>query len=138
LESRELTKRRPKLTPRRYLLLYPFSKPQFEGLVRSAKTALITKRPEEKMAHRGVRQCSAILQQGVTDLQTTSVTEAWQHRVAWRVNEAAYRMGISRGTIYELAKKGELRLVKIAGRTLVPDSEIVRLTTLPAKADSAT
>ena len=50
-------------------------------------------------------------------------------RAAWRIDDAAYRMGISRVSIYKLAKEGKLKLVKIAGRTLVPEAEIARLTT---------
>ena len=37
-------------------------------------------------------------------------------------------MGIGRTSLYELAKAGQLTLIKIAGRTLVPRSEIERLT----------
>jgi excisionase family DNA binding protein len=48
-------------------------------------------------------------------------------RVAWRVNEAAFRLGVSRATIYKMASGGELRLIRIGGRTLIPDAEIKRL-----------
>ena len=48
-------------------------------------------------------------------------------RVAWRVNEAAFRLGVSRATIYKMASGGKLRLIKIGGRTLIPDAEIERL-----------
>ena len=41
-------------------------------------------------------------------------------RRAFRINEAAALLGISRSTIYKLAAEGQVRLVKIAGRTLVP------------------
>jgi len=47
--------------------------------------------------------------------------------LAWRINDAAKRLSPSRATIYKLASAGQLRLIKIAGRTLVPDSEIERL-----------
>lgn len=55
--------------------------------------------------------------------------EKWHDvaRLTWSVAEAARRIGIGKTSIYKLAKQGELRLVKIAGRTLVPDSEIARL-----------
>jgi excisionase family DNA binding protein len=46
---------------------------------------------------------------------------------ARRVLDACRVMGLSRSTLYSLAKKGELRFVKVAGRTLVPESEIDRL-----------
>jgi excisionase family DNA binding protein len=51
-------------------------------------------------------------------------------RFAYPVNHACYLMGIKRTLLYELAKNGELRLIKIAGRTLVPRSEIERLTSV--------
>ena len=48
-------------------------------------------------------------------------------RVAWRINERAFRLGVSRATIYKLAAAGKLRLIKVGGRTLIPDAEIMRL-----------
>ena len=47
--------------------------------------------------------------------------------VAWRINDGAQRLSLSRASIYKLAATGKLRLIKIAGRTLIPDSEIERL-----------
>ena len=49
-------------------------------------------------------------------------------RFAYPVNDACHALGIKRTSLYELAKAGELKLIKIAGRTLVPRSEIERLT----------
>jgi excisionase family DNA binding protein len=46
---------------------------------------------------------------------------------AWRVNDFCMAYGISRSKLYELAKEGKIRLVKIGGRTLVPASEGERL-----------
>jgi len=46
---------------------------------------------------------------------------------AWRVNDALLQLGISRATLYKMAGRGEIRLVKIGGRSLIPDSEIRRL-----------
>jgi excisionase family DNA binding protein len=46
---------------------------------------------------------------------------------AWRVNDALLQLGISRATLYKMANNGEIRLARIGGRTLVPDSEITRL-----------
>jgi excisionase family DNA binding protein len=40
---------------------------------------------------------------------------------------ASHALGISRTTIYNLAATGKIRLIKIGGRTLVPESEIDRL-----------
>ena len=45
----------------------------------------------------------------------------------WRINPACSTLGISRGSLYKLVKNGELRLIRIAGRSLIPDSEIRRL-----------
>lgn len=49
-------------------------------------------------------------------------------KMAYRVNEACQCLGIGRTSLYELVKAGDLKLIKIAGRTLVPRSEIERLT----------
>ena len=47
--------------------------------------------------------------------------------VAWRVDDAARQLGVGRSSIYKLAGEGKLRLVRIAGRTTVPDEEVLRL-----------
>ena len=49
---------------------------------------------------------------------------------AYRIDEACYVLGIGRTSLYELVKVGELKLIKIAGRSLVPNSEIERLTSV--------
>lgn len=49
-------------------------------------------------------------------------------RFAYRVDEACRALGIGRTSLYALVNAGELRLIKIAGRTLVPRSELERLT----------
>ena len=46
---------------------------------------------------------------------------------AWRVNDALPQLSISRSTLYALAAAGKLKLIRVAGRTLVPDTEIQRL-----------
>ncbi len=46
---------------------------------------------------------------------------------AWRIGDAVQQLSISRGTLYKMAAAGQIRLVKIGGRTTVPDSEIRRL-----------
>lgn len=51
-------------------------------------------------------------------------------RSAYPVDEGCHKLGIGRTSLYELAKTGEIKLIKIAGRTLVPRSEIERLTTV--------
>lgn len=47
---------------------------------------------------------------------------------AFRINDACRLLGIGRTTLYGLARSGQLKLIKIAGRSLVPRSEIERLT----------
>jgi excisionase family DNA binding protein len=51
-------------------------------------------------------------------------------KMAYRINEACQCLGIGRTSLYELVKTGELKLIRIAGRTLVPRSEIERLTSI--------
>jgi excisionase family DNA binding protein len=40
------------------------------------------------------------------------------------INEACRELGIGRTILYELIKAGELLVVKIGSRTLIPDSEL--------------
>ena len=49
---------------------------------------------------------------------------------AYRVADACYVLGIGRTSLYELVNAGQLKLIKLAGRTLVPRSEIKRLTSV--------
>lgn len=49
-------------------------------------------------------------------------------RFAFSVNDACHALGIGRTSLYELVKTGELKLIRIAGRSLVPRSELDRLT----------
>jgi excisionase family DNA binding protein len=51
-------------------------------------------------------------------------------RAAWPMREGCYRLGISRTSAYEMNKLGKLNFVKFGGRTLIPESEIKRLTTV--------
>ena len=46
---------------------------------------------------------------------------------ARRVNDACRAIGIGRSTLYKLAADDKIKLVRILGRTLVPESEIERL-----------
>ena len=55
--------------------------------------------------------------------------------LAHRIPEACQRIGISRSSLYELIKGGRVITVRIAGRTLVPESELQRLM-LEAKASA--
>lgn len=47
--------------------------------------------------------------------------------MAYTVNAACAALSISRTSLYALVKKGELKRIRIAGRTLVPRSELERL-----------
>lgn len=58
--------------------------------------------------------------------QATIVTP----RSAYPVMEGAHKLGIGRTLLYAMAKDGRIKLIKIAGRTLVPHSEIERLTSV--------
>lgn len=49
-------------------------------------------------------------------------------KLAFRIDEACLMLGIGRTSLYELAKTDQIRFIKIAGRTLVPRSELERLT----------
>jgi|HigsolmetaAR202D_1030399.scaffolds.fasta_scaffold04796_10 excisionase family DNA binding protein len=48
-------------------------------------------------------------------------------RAAYPMQEAAELLGVSRSHVYALAERGQLRLVRIGRRTVVPASEIARL-----------
>jgi excisionase family DNA binding protein len=48
-------------------------------------------------------------------------------RRARRINPACGALGISRSHLYALAKRGRIRLVRLGGRTVVPESEIERV-----------
>lgn len=51
-------------------------------------------------------------------------------RYAFPIAAACTALGIGKTSLYKLIAAGELRAIKIAGRTLVPKSEIERLTTI--------
>jgi excisionase family DNA binding protein len=46
---------------------------------------------------------------------------------AYRINDACEIIGISRSTLYALIARGEVRLNKVAGRSLILKSEVDRL-----------
>ena len=50
-----------------------------------------------------------------------------ERRRAYRVNDAARLLSISRSTVYKMASLGTLKLISIGGRTLVSHDEIERL-----------
>jgi excisionase family DNA binding protein len=47
--------------------------------------------------------------------------------IALRINDACRAIGVGRTTIYKLAAEGKLRLVRVAGRTLVLRANLVAL-----------
>lgn len=57
--------------------------------------------------------------------------------LAHRIPDACQRIGIGRSSLYELIKSGDLKTVRIAGRTLIPESELQRLVTDAVKQASA-
>jgi transcriptional regulator of acetoin/glycerol metabolism len=40
-------------------------------------------------------------------------------RVAWPISEGAHRIGVGRTSVYKMAAQGKIRLVRVAGRTLI-------------------
>ena len=48
-------------------------------------------------------------------------------RLAYSIDEACRQLSIGRTSLYAMAKRKEVRLIKIAGRTLVPSTELARL-----------
>jgi excisionase family DNA binding protein len=54
-------------------------------------------------------------------------------RFAYSVAETAAHIGVSKKTVYELLNRGELRAVRMGGRTLIRREELLRfLDGLPA------
>jgi excisionase family DNA binding protein len=56
-----------------------------------------------------------------------------QRRLTMTVTEAAERLGVSRNHAYEAAKRGEIPIVKIGRRMLVPTVALDRLLDCGAK-----
>jgi hypothetical protein len=48
-------------------------------------------------------------------------------RLAFSINDACAAIGIGRTSLYELISTGAVKPVKIAGRTLIPRTELERL-----------
>ena len=47
--------------------------------------------------------------------------------LACSIDDAAWMLSVSRSTIYKLARSGQVRLIHVGGRTLVPSAELFRL-----------
>jgi predicted DNA-binding transcriptional regulator AlpA len=52
-----------------------------------------------------------------------SLPTHFDKRINWRVNDFCRAHGIGRTLFYEEVKRGEIKIIKIGKRTLVPDSE---------------
>lgn len=52
--------------------------------------------------------------------------------LCYRINDACKLLSISRSHLYDLVAAGEVRLIKIGNRSLVPASEIARLSGMEA------
>jgi excisionase family DNA binding protein len=46
--------------------------------------------------------------------------------IANQVNEACRRLGIARNLLYQLINAGQIKIIKIGKRTLIPETELVR------------
>ena len=57
------------------------------------------------------------------DQNTTTSQMPTTARVNWRVDDFAKAHGIGRTLVYEEIKRGELKIIKVGNRTLIPDSE---------------
>ena len=49
------------------------------------------------------------------------------NQAAYSVDAFAHQIDVSRGTVYNLIKNGDVRSVKIGARTVIPATEINRL-----------
>lgn len=49
-----------------------------------------------------------------------------QHRLAYSPEEAAYRLGIGRSTLFGLLASGDLDSIRVGRRRLVPDEALRR------------
>lgn len=47
--------------------------------------------------------------------------------LAHRIPDACNRLGIGRSTLYELIKAGEVRVIKIGSRSLIPEADLQKL-----------
>lgn len=63
-----------------------------------------------------------------TTTKPVAMENSGSERFAYRVSDACIALGIGRTSLYKLVEQKQLRLIRIAGRTLVPRSEIERLT----------
>jgi excisionase family DNA binding protein len=57
-------------------------------------------------------------------MNTISLSDA---KIAYRINEAAEAIGLSRSSLYELAKEGKLSIRKVYGRSLILREDLIAL-----------
>ena len=50
-----------------------------------------------------------------------------EDRLAYRIDDAAAAVGLSRSKLYKLAEAGQLQMTKVAGRTLVLREDLLAL-----------
>ncbi len=60
----------------------------------------------------------------------TAESKTSHDRFAYPINDACHALGIKRTSLYLMIRRREIAALKIAGRTVIPRSEIQRLTTL--------
>lgn len=57
----------------------------------------------------------------------TQKTPAWPDKLAYSVHEAAATLGLSASSIWKWISLGQLRAVRVGGRTLIPADELERI-----------
>ena len=63
----------------------------------------------------------------LSDASAVKKSSALDSPRARRVNDACVALQISRSHLYALAGAGKIKLIRIGGRTLVPEAEIDRI-----------
>jgi excisionase family DNA binding protein len=63
----------------------------------------------------------------LSDASASKKSSAPNRPRARRINDACDALQISRSHLYALAAAGKIKLIRIGGRTLVPEAEIDRL-----------
>jgi len=60
-------------------------------------------------------------------IQDSQKTPTWPAKLAYSVHEAAAALGLSASSIWKWISVGQLRAVRIGGRTLIPADELKRI-----------
>ena len=61
------------------------------------------------------------------DFQQRQRVDSFDRRKAYRGNDAAHLLSISRSALYKMESTGSLKMIRVGGRTLVSHDEIERL-----------